>query len=173
MMGDTEDAELLRQVTLGNEEALLALYRRHASYVHALARRILRDKDEAKNVVQETFLRIWHKAEYFDPELGTPRTWILTIAHRLALKALKRRPDTLPLEDWDAPVESVGTEEHLDRIRVARALEALDGEERRLLELAYFYGYSHSDLALILGWPLGTVKSRLRRALKKLEVELR
>ncbi|GAA5337320.1 hypothetical protein YIM73052_07840 [Thermus antranikianii] len=74
MMGNTEDAELLRQVILGNEEALLALYRRHASYVHALARRILRDKDEAKNVVQETFLRIWNKAEYFDPELETPRT---------------------------------------------------------------------------------------------------
>ncbi len=173
MMGDEEDVVLIRRVSRGDEEALLALYRRHGPYVHALARRILRDEDEAKSVVQDTFLRIWQKSERFDPSLGSPRTWILTIAHRLALKALRRRREELPLEDWDAPTEGVGDDEHLDRIRIGRALQALDGEERRLLELAYFHGYSHSELALLLGWPLGTVKSRLRRALEKLRVHLR
>lgn len=96
MMGGEEDAVLLRRVSWGDEEALLALYRRHAPYVHALARRILRDGDEAKSIVQDTFLRIWQKAERFDASLGTPRTWILTIAHRLALKALKRHREDFP-----------------------------------------------------------------------------
>ncbi|MDM7325448.1 MAG: sigma-70 family RNA polymerase sigma factor [Thermus sp.] len=171
-MGDEEDAVHLRRVFWGDEEALLALYRRYAPYVHALARRILRDGEEAKSVVQDTFLRIWQRSERFDPSLGTPRTWILTIAHRLALKALKRRREALPLEDWDGPTEAVGNEEHLERIQIARALERMDGEERRLLELAYFHGYSHSELALLLGWPLGTVKSRLRRALERLRAHL-
>lgn len=171
-MGDEEDVLLLGRVLLGDEEALLALYRRHAPYVHALARRILRDGEEAKTVVQDTFLRIWRKAERFDPSLGTPRTWILTIAHRLALNALRRRRQELPLEDWDAPTEGVGSEGHLEKIWINQALQALDREERRLLELAYFQGYSHSELAVLLGWPLGTVKSRLRRALEKLKAHL-
>ncbi|WP_253718402.1 sigma-70 family RNA polymerase sigma factor [Thermus scotoductus] len=67
----------------------------------------------------------------------------------------------------------MGGDDHLDRIRVAQALKALSPEERKLLELAYFQGYSHSELALLLGWPLGTVKSRIRRALAKLEGKLR
>lgn len=171
-MGDEEDTVLLRRVFWGDEEALLALYRRHAPHVHALARRILRDGEEAKSVVQDTFLRIWQRAERFDPSLGTPRTWILTIAHRLALKALKRRREALPLEDWDSPTEAVGDENHLERIQISRALERMNGDERRLLELAYFHGYSHSELALLLGWPLGTVKSRLRRALERLRAHL-
>lgn len=173
MMGGEEDAVLLRRVSWGDEEALLALYRRHAPYVHALARRILRDGDEAKSIVQDTFLRIWQKAERFDASLGTPRTWILTIAHRLALKALKRRREDFPLEDWDAPSEAVGDDTYLERIQIAQALQRIDEEERRLLELAYFHGYSHSELALLLGWPLGTVKSRLRRSLEKLRTYLR
>lgn len=86
-MDGEPDEHLLRRVVRGNEEALLLLYRRYAPHVHALARRILRDGEAAKEVVQDTFLRIWRKAERFDPALGTPRTWILTIGHRLALKA--------------------------------------------------------------------------------------
>ncbi|MFX5377927.1 sigma factor, partial [Acinetobacter baumannii] len=83
-MDGEPDEHLLRRVVRGNEEALLLLYRRYAPHVHALARRILRDGEAAKEVVQDTFLRIWRKAERFDPALGTPRTWILTIGHRLA-----------------------------------------------------------------------------------------
>lgn len=172
MMGGEEDVVLIRRVSRGDEEALLALYRRHAPYVHALARRILRDGDEAKSIVQDTFLRIWQKSERFDPSLGSPRTWILTIAHRLALKALRRYREELPLEDWDAPAEGVGDDGHLERIQISQALQSMNHEERRLLELAYFHGYSHSELALLLGWPLGTVKSRLRRALERMRTHL-
>ena len=172
-MDGEPDEHLLHRVVQGDEEALLLLYRRYAPHVHALARRILRDGEAAKEVVQDTFLRIWRKAERFDPALGTPRTWILTIGHRLALKALKARPKTLSLEEWDAPEEGVGSEDHLERLWVREALAVLSEEERRLVELAYFQGLSHSELALFLGWPLGTVKSRLRRALEKLRVRLR
>ncbi|WP_018461217.1 sigma-70 family RNA polymerase sigma factor [Thermus oshimai] len=158
---EAEEIRLLRRVALGDEEALLALYRRYAPRVHGLARRILRDGHEAKDVVQETFLRIWNQAERFDPALGRPATWILAIAHK-----------PLFFEEEGAE-ERVGGDDHLDRIRVAQALKALSPEERKLLELAYFQGYSHSELALLLGWPLGTVKSRIRRALAKLEGKLR
>ncbi|AEG34719.1 RNA polymerase, sigma-24 subunit, ECF subfamily (plasmid) [Thermus thermophilus SG0.5JP17-16] len=168
---EAEEIRLLCRVALGDEEALLALYRRYAPRVHGLARRILRDGHEAKDVVQETFLRIWNQAERFDPALGRPATWILTIAHRLALKRLKALKP-LFFEEEGAE-ERVGGDNHLDRIRVAQALKALSPEERKLLELAYFQGYSHSELALLLGWPLGTVKSRIRRALAKLEGKLR
>ncbi|WP_022797573.1 sigma-70 family RNA polymerase sigma factor [Thermus islandicus] len=169
---EEEEIRLLRRVALGDEEALLALYRRYAPRVHGLARRILRDGHEAKDVVQETFLRIWNKAERFDPALGRPATWILTIAHRLALKRLKAL-EPLALLEEDGAEERVGGDDHLDRIRVAQALKALSPEERKLVELAYFQGYAHSELALLLGWPLGTVKSRLRRALAKLEGKLK
>jgi RNA polymerase sigma-70 factor (ECF subfamily) len=168
---DEEDIHLLRRVAWRNEEALLHLYRRYAPRVHGLARRILQDGHEAKDVVQETFLRIWNKAERFDPALGRPATWILTIAHRLALKRL-RASETFLWEE-DGAWEPLGGEDHLERLWVAKALEALEPEERRLLELAYFQGYTHSELALLLGWPLGTVKSRLRRALAKLEGKLK
>ncbi|GAA6735087.1 sigma-70 family RNA polymerase sigma factor [Thermus oshimai] len=172
MAEDADEVHLLQRVAGGDEEALLALYRRYAPRVHGLARRILRDGHEAKDVVQETFLRIWNKAERFDPTLGRPGTWILTIAHRLALKRLKALSAWALLEE-DGGVEGVGTEAHLEKLWVNGALGALEPEERRLLELAYFQGYSHSELALLLGWPLGTVKSRLRRALAKLEAKLR
>jgi len=163
---DEEDIHLLRRVAWRDEEALLHLYRRYAPRVHGL-----QDGHEAKDVVQETFLRIWNKAERFDPALGRPATWILTIAHRLALKRL-RASETFLWEE-DGAWEPLGGEDHLERLWVAKALEALEPEERRLLELAYFQGYTHSELALLLGWPLGTVKSRLRRALAKLEVKLK
>ncbi|MGC8904918.1 sigma-70 family RNA polymerase sigma factor [Thermus sp.] len=169
---DEEDIHLLHRVARRDEEALLALYRRYAPRVHGLARRVLRDGHEAKDVVQETFLRIWNKAERFDPALGRPATWILTIAHRLALKRLKAL-EPLALLEEDGAEERLGGDEHLDRLRVAQALKALSPEERKLLELAYFQGYSHSELALLLGLPLGTVKSRLRRALAKLEGKLK
>ncbi|MGC8968833.1 MAG: sigma-70 family RNA polymerase sigma factor [Thermus sp.] len=169
---DEEDIHLLHRVARRDEEALLALYRRYAPRVHGLARRVLRDGHEAKDVVQETFLRIWNKAERFDPALGRPATWILTIAHRLALKRLKAL-EPLALLEEDGAEERLGGDEHLDRLRVAQALKTLSPEERKLLELAYFQGYSHSELALLLGLPLGTVKSRLRRALAKLEGKLK
>jgi RNA polymerase sigma-70 factor (ECF subfamily) len=169
---DEEDIHLLHRVARRDEEALLALYRRYAPRVHGLARRVLRDGHEAKDVVQETFLRIWNKAERFDPALGRPATWILTIAHRLALKRLKAL-EPLALLEEDGAEERLGGDEHLDRLRVAQALKALSPEERKLLELAYLQGYSHSELALLLGLPLGTVKSRLRRALAKLEGKLK
>lgn len=169
-----DDEGLIHRVARRDAEALASLYDHLAPHVHALARRMLTDPDEVKSVVQDTFVRVWEASDRFDADLGSARTWILTIAHRLCLRALRDRPPAvLPLEDWDAPEpDHAGSGAHLDRIIVAGALSGLEPGERHLVEQAFFRGFSHTELAVTTGWPLGTVKTRLRGALAHLRARL-
>jgi len=174
-MSDLEDAELVVQVVRGSEKAFLLLYDRYASRVHALSLRILKDPMLAEEATQDTFLKLWSRARSFSAEKGSVLLWLLTIARRVALDRLRmeaRRPslsDSSDPEDaWQSiPDGNTLSEEHRWR-SLYFAVQSLPVEHRQVIELAYYQGLSQSEIAEILGWPLGTVKTRLRAAMNQL-----
>jgi RNA polymerase sigma-70 factor, ECF subfamily len=164
------DEQLIALMSAGQQEALRELHRRYAPYLYGMGRRMLRDQDETESCVQDAFLNAWKAAGRFDPSRASVKTWLVTIGHRRFLQALRDRPDfTLQIEDWDAPVPQQ------DGVEVAlaqRAVAVLDSGDRRLVELAYYRGHSHSELSAVTGLPLGTVKTRLRAALQRMKLHL-
>jgi len=169
-----DDAALLRAVAKGDQEALLELYDRYHRLAFALAYRILADAAAAEEVVQDCFLRIWYHAGRFQPTRGSVRTWILTIVRNRALDELRRRqarPVTVPddLIGFDSAL--VVDDAAIERIQaeaVRHALHALPSDQRTVIELAFFEGLTHREIAERLALPIGTVKSRLRLGLSKL-----
>jgi len=198
--GAPDDAALVRDVAAGSEEALGALYDRHVSAVFATASRLTSDRQIAEEVVQETFLALWNRAELFDPMSGSLAAWLHTIARNRAvdrLRAMGRRPNLIALSDArgaDEPdtaalerIASSGTvlggarpwpdpEASLDAAELRTSLrDALDGMpevERTVILLAYRDDLTQSEIAQRLGWPLGTVKTRTRRALLRLRMAI-
>jgi RNA polymerase sigma-70 factor, ECF subfamily len=174
------DDALIAALVAGETEALGALYDRHAHVVISLLVRIVGDRETAEELLQETFLRAWQQAHTFDETRGTVRCWMYGIAHHLALNELRRRqrrpqvqgraasadPDS---DAYGGCVES-GPDPAVDAWRATRdaglahALDQLSPAQRAVLAW-YAAGYSQSEIATILGEPLGTVKSRMRRAL--------
>ena len=169
-MDARSDEMLVRQMAARDEAALVELHRRYAPYLAAVARRMLRDPDEVQQSVQDAFVRAWEAADRFDPAQASAKTWLVTIAHRLVLNRIRGAKAVLmPLESWDAPT---APPDHLARIELYGALSKLEEEERELIELAFFEGHSHRQLAELTGKPLGTVKTKLRTALGKLRETL-
>jgi len=155
------------------ESALAELYDRYGRTAYGLALRVLRDERLAEDAVQEGFLAVWRTAARFVPERGKASTWILTLVHRRAVDAVRReqrrRADTLER----APEPSVGGVDEdawlrLQRERVQEALRLLPDTQREALELAYYGGFSQSELAERLGQPLGTIKSRMFAGLARM-----
>lgn len=164
------DEQLVLQMAGRDEAALAELYRRYGPYLAALARRMLGDRDEVQQCVQDAFVRAWEAAARFDPERASAKTWLVTIGHRVALNRLRaRRPATLSLETWDAPTPA---SDPLERTWVGGAVATLEQSERELIELAFYRGHSHQELAELTGRPLGSIKSKLRAALHKLRGKL-
>jgi len=195
------DAGLVRELVAGSHDALATLYDRHADAVFASAYRLTSDRGLAEEVVQETFLALWNRAETFDPSVGSLAAWLHTIARNRTvdrLRAAGRRPTLLPLSsvagsgygggdepDADAlervlasgaivagaaPSRSPEMEVALKELRGAlqAALADMPDVERVVILLAYGEDLSQSEIAERLGWPLGTVKTRTRRALLRL-----
>lgn len=177
IMSPLDDAELARRVAAGDDAALASLYDRHAPTCYRLALRVSRDRMIAEEAVQDAFLGFWRGARRFDPALGSVAGFLILLVRRRAVDLVRRhesrRADPLP-EDYDA-VET-GSDEHVwSRLRhqAARALVvALPDSERELVELAFFAGYTHRELAERLSIPLGTVKSRMHSALARLRTLL-
>lgn len=170
-----DDNKLVEQVVKGDEAAFLALYDRHASYIYALTLRILRDPMLAEEATQDTFLKLWSRARQFLAERGTLLIWLLTIARRTALDRVRLEGRRPVLSDSDDPelawinIPDPATSSDESRWRSMKmAVQSLSAEQRRVIELAYYQGLSQSEIAEVLGWPLGTVKTRLRAALKSL-----
>lgn len=159
---------------VGGEEALRALLHRHGPSVMALGRRMLGSRQEAEEVLQDTFLRLYRHAADFEPGRGSVRTYLFAIARNLATSRLRRRsarPQAVPGSDPHSVAfqAAVGVpDDPLPGILVRDALDTLADDERDLLDGAFYLGFSHSELAERNGLPLGTVKSRVRRALQKL-----
>jgi len=170
-----DESKLIAQVAQGNESAFLALYDRYVSRVHGLTLRILRDPMLAEEATQDTFLKLWSRARQYLAERGPFLPWLLTIARHVALDRLRleaRRPlpsdSNDPEEMWQQLPDLNSTAEETRWRSVYFAVQSLPNEQRHVIELAYYQGLSQSEIAEVLGWPLGTVKTRLRAAMEKL-----
>jgi RNA polymerase sigma-70 factor (ECF subfamily) len=166
----------LHQVALGDRRAFDAVYEQLAGPVLGVARRVLRDPAQAEEVAQEVLIEIWRTASRFDPERGSARAWALTMAHARAVDRVRsvdasarreaRAAELMVEPPFDEVVEAV--EARLDRERVRRCLEGLTELQRQSVTLAYYGGYTYSQVAHLLSSPLGTVKTRLRDGLARL-----
>jgi RNA polymerase sigma-70 factor, ECF subfamily len=165
----------------GDESALAALYDRWVDRVHTVAYWILKDRDEAEDVVEETFWQAWRTAARYDGARSAGSTWLVMIARSRALDRLRaqRRRDSWAassaalLEDNGEESATVTQPETAESYtRLAEALGALPLEQRQAMELAFFQGLSHSEIASRTAQPLGTVKTRIRLAMEKLRQRL-
>jgi RNA polymerase sigma-70 factor, ECF subfamily len=194
------DATLVRHMIEGCQEALAGLYDRHGAAVFAAAMRAVRDRWIAAEVVQETFLALWNRGELFDPSRGTLAAWLATIARNRAIDRLRSaarheraasfssfassEADEHSVVEWltasgeligaagPEPVPEIALTDKETRASIEDALGSLDPVERRVIVLAYDGGLSQSEIAASLGWPIGTVKTRTRRALRHLRDRL-
>jgi RNA polymerase sigma-70 factor (ECF subfamily) len=169
------DEALVALVARGDEVALAELYDRWGRVSYGLALRILRDEGLAEDAVQEAFVAVWRSAARFVPERAKASTWILTVVHRRAVDLVRRseRRRAEPLDEASPIADPSGTTEelawlHFERERIQAALKQLPDQQREALELAYYGGFTQSELAERLGQPLGTIKSRMFAGLSRL-----
>jgi RNA polymerase sigma-70 factor (ECF subfamily) len=168
------DEAVVALLARSDETALAELYDRFGRVAYGLALRVLRDDKLAEDAVQEGFLAAWRNADRFIPERGKASTWLLTLVHRRAVD-LVRREDRRRAEPLTESVEppSTGSAEddawlRFERERVQSALKQLPDQQREALELAYYGGFTQSELAERLGEPVGTIKSRMFTGLARL-----
>ena len=171
------DEALVALVARGDESALGELYDRVGRVAYGIAYRVLRDDRLAEDAVQEGFLTAWRSAAAFRADRAKASTWIVTLVHRRAVDIVRReerrRAEPLESESRPDPVDQTGSAEDaawlgFERDRVQAALRALPDTQREAIELAYYGGYSQSELAERLGVPLGTIKSRMFAGLARL-----
>jgi RNA polymerase sigma factor (sigma-70 family) len=167
------DEALVALVARSDDDALAALYDRYGRVAYGLALRILRDAALAQDAVQEAFLQAWRQASSFDAARAKPSTWLLTLVHRRSVDLVRReqRRRAEPIEDVPQELGEATDDEAALRERrqiVQHALRRLPPDQREALELAYYGGYTQSQLAERLGVPLGTIKSRMFGGLTRL-----
>jgi len=170
---DQSDWSLLARVVQKDEAALAALYDRYSGLVYSEASRILRDKGAAEEILQDIFYQVWRTAEKFDPQRGSLPGWLVVVTRNRAISKLRRRStssdDELKENAVACPfnLESAASQNQLLG-RVRGAMESLPEGQREAIELAYFEGMTHSEIASKTGEALGTVKTRIRSALEVL-----
>jgi RNA polymerase sigma-70 factor, ECF subfamily len=171
---ERQDHALVEALAAADLSALSALYDRYGRVAYTLAYRILGEPEAAEDVVHDAFMAVWRGAGTFKRERGSARSWLLSIVHHRAVDLLRRRTAfrPSPLEDAaEAAADSDTAEEaarNVERKSVRDALQDLPEAQRRTIELAYFGGYTQSELAALMGVPLGTVKGRVRIGLQKM-----
>jgi RNA polymerase sigma-70 factor (ECF subfamily) len=178
---DLADEELMQLVRRGDADAFAVVYQRHASSVFSLAYRMMGSRSTAEDVAQEAFLSAWRSGARYDRGRGSVRTWLLGIAHNRSIDAMRRgKVRDFPRDEDEDAAERVEAGERTDA-EVARrqeakairaAIETLPGEQSRVIELAYFGGFTHTEIAAMIKAPVGTVKGRMRLGLQKLRDEL-
>ena len=175
------DEELMQLVRRGDARAFETIYDRHGGAAFSLAYRIVGNRSAAEDVVQEAFLSIWRSRLRYEPERGSVRTWVLGIVHHRTIDSLRRnlvherrRTSTEGIEErHEAPERTDVEAARREEARTVRAaLDSLPVEQERVIELAYFGGFTHSEIAEMLDMPIGTVKGRMRLGLDKLRREL-
>lgn len=181
MQAAPEDARadilLLNRIVARDELAVGELYDRHHRLLFGLILRIVRDRSEAEEILQEVFVQVWTRAETYNVALGAPAAWLVRIARNRAIDRLRAngvRARTIEATPLPPPVESPEARAAMSEQQraVARALGALPAEQRELIEYAYFMGLTQSELAERFGLPLGTVKTRVRTGMMTLRREL-
>jgi RNA polymerase sigma-70 factor (ECF subfamily) len=176
------DEELMPLVGDCDPEAFEVLYDRHGGAAYSLAYRVVGDRAAAEEVTQEAFISVWRSGARFDSARGSVRSWLLSIVRNRAIDFLRSRAGKAPKLTFDddsvleqRPAEERTEEEALKRETAAElrgALGNLPGEQSKVIELAYFGGFSHSEIAEILSLPMGTVKGRMRLGLEKIRGQL-
>lgn len=172
--------ELLLRVAGGDQAAFARLYDMLSPRAFGLILRVLVDRSQSEEVLQEVFLEIWQSAARFAPNKGQGRSWVLTIAHRRAVDRVRSaqastdRDVRAGFRDIDVAHDGVAEEVELriEGQRVSEALATLPDPQREAITLAYFGGYSQSEIAALVGAPLGTIKTRMRDGLSRLRVEM-
>lgn len=170
---DAEDAALVAAMAAGDRAALARIYNRYGGFLLALALRIVRERNEAEDLLHDVFVEAWRCAKDFDPSRGSVRTWL---AIRTRSRALDRKKSArVSRNAGDSGLEAISAnapQPNPDSRRVRTALDALSTDQRRVVDLAYFEGLSCSEIADKLGVPIGTVKSRLAAGLHRLREAL-
>ncbi len=163
-----DEAALITRIRAADETAMGVLYDRYSGAVYGVALRVLRDTMAAEDVLQEVFLQLWRNSQTFDAERGRLAPWLAVIARNRAIDRLRRRP----LEDDISELQiasGVNLEDEAAQKLVAEKVRAvlalLPPEQRRALEMAYFEGFTHTEIAGKTGEPLGTIKTRIRSGL--------
>lgn len=174
------DEDLIRLVEAGDSEALACLYDRHCRAAYSLARRMMRERQAAEDLVQEAFLKVWRAAGSYHAQRGSARSWILSIVYSRGVDRMRRAErQRRTRERFEAQAEALvaqvqpseafeQTYSSLKRQELREALKTLPPEQRGLLELAYLHEYTHTEIARLSGLPLGTVKGRIRLGLGKI-----
>lgn len=178
-----EDSALLHRIALRDQQAFALLYDRYATVLYSLCLAIVKRATDAEDVLQECFLQIWEKAYAFDGVKGSVYTWLVTMTRNRAIDRLRSKHfqisrqqestfdfDLLVSSDSSSPLDNASQAERAHYVRQAFAL--LPPEQREVMQMAYFEGYSQSEIAVQLQIPLGTVKTRTRQAIKKLHALL-
>ena len=181
---EPDDRELLRRIVAQDKDALDTLYSRYITPVYSMALHMLKQPPLAEEVTQDVFMNIWLKAASFNADRGQPRSWIMSVAHHRVIDVIRSRRRTYQMTDpegydtlerlpsGEATVESQ-VQQNLDRERIMRALADLPENQKQVILLAYFEGYSQSEMAELLSEPLGTIKTRVRLAMQKLRASLK
>ena len=172
--------DLLAKVAEGDQTAFGSLYDQTSNRVLGLVIRLLKDHAQSEEVTQEIFLEVWQNAKRYDPSKGSAVTWILTMAHRRAVDRIRASQSTrdrdtkIGIRDLEREYDSVSesVEISVEHERVGKALSRLTELQRQAVTLAYYGGYSHSEVAQMLSVPIGTVKTRLRDGMIRLRDEL-
>jgi RNA polymerase sigma-70 factor (ECF subfamily) len=177
LMDAESDLELAEALAAGQVDALARLYDRYGALAYSVALRVLGDPGRAEDVVQDAFLKLWHSASRFDAHRGSLRTWVITAVRNRSIDYLRgrsaheRQEREIPLDteargEGSDPWREVAAS--IERDVIGDALCSLPPEQRQAVELAYFGGYSHREIAEMIRVPLSTVKGRMRLALEKL-----
>jgi RNA polymerase sigma-70 factor (ECF subfamily) len=169
-----DDIELMRRIAAQDQQAFMALYEHYGKAVYSLAYRVLQNAALAEEVAQDTFLKVWRHTADWDAEKGKLKNWLLTITHYTAIDRLRRErrqpvlhPDSI--EDTDETMLTARNESFWQEGAALRMLLAqIPKEQAALIELAFFQGLTHTDIANLTHLPLGTVKTRLRTGLQRL-----
>ena len=176
---EASDTVLVLAIGRWNEDALAEAFRRHSGSVFAVANQVLRDEGAAREITHDAFVRLWYRPESYDPERGTLRAFLLNFSHSRAidrLRSARRRQEREERQARAGTQPGNDVEHEVMRLALADSLrEAVDGlpsEERRAIELAYYGGYTYRETAVLLGEPEGTVKSRIRSALRRMQENL-
>jgi RNA polymerase sigma-70 factor (ECF subfamily) len=176
----TSDSLLAQRIRSGDREALGELYDRYASVALATALRVVADREQAEDLVHDSFVAVWQKIDRFDPMRGSLRAWLLTVVRNRAIDRLRAGRASIAIEDaddqsllrtspnptWEAAIA------HQSATELRNAIESLPSEQRQAVELAYFGGNTYREIAVLTNVPLGTANGRLRLALAKLREAL-
>jgi RNA polymerase sigma-70 factor, ECF subfamily len=178
---DLADEDLMQLVRKGDSEAFSVIYERHATAAFSLAYRMVGRRNAAEDVVQEAFLSLWRSGGRYDRTRGSVRTWVLGIVHNRAIDALRRSLVHDRRRASDEGIEERFEARERTEVEAARndearevhaALKTLPDEQCKVIQLAYFGGFSHSEIAEMLETPIGTVKGRMRLGLEKMRGQL-